>query len=74
MIRIDSMRTEPELMNLSPTTREKAILIAYDLLKTGDFSPKQAMDNAILTAKNWAVQHINRKVWKKLKFNEHEIL
>lgn len=74
MIRIDSMRTEPELMNLSPTTREKAILIAYDLLQTGEVSPKQAMNNAILIAKNWAVQNINRKVWKILKINEQEIL
>ncbi len=74
MISMDSMKNEPELMYLSPTTREKAIIIAQELLQSGQFSSKQAITNAILIAKNWAVKSINRNVWKKLKFKEQEIL
>lgn len=58
----------PELMYLSPTTREKAIAIAQDLLRTHNISTREAISNAILIAKNWAVKGIiNRSVWQKLK-------
>lgn len=57
----------PELMYLSPTTREKAIAIAQELLRTNNISPREAVSEAILMAKNWAVKNVNYKVWKKLK-------
>ena len=64
----------PELMYLSPTTRERAIVITQELLRAGDISPKEAVAKAILIAKNWAVKNVNRKVWKKLKSNDKEAL
>jgi hypothetical protein len=64
----------PELMYLSPTTREKAVMIAQDLLRTNNISPREAVSKAILIAKNWAVKNINRTVWKKLRSLEKEII
>ncbi len=66
--------TLPELKYLSPTTREKAMTIAQDLIKTTNISPKDAVAKAILIAKNWAVKSINRNVWKKLKSIEKETI
>ena len=63
----------PELMYLSPTTREKAVAIAQELLKTNNISPREAVSKAILIAKNWAVKSVNRRVWKKLKSIEEII-
>ncbi|WP_199539311.1 hypothetical protein [Dyadobacter luteus] len=63
----------PELMYLSPTTREKAVAIAQELLKTNNISPREAVSKAILIAKNWAVKNVNRRVWKKLKSIEEII-
>ncbi|WP_229253940.1 hypothetical protein [Dyadobacter sp. NIV53] len=64
----------PELMYLSPTTREKAISIAQELLKTNKISPREAISKAILIAKNWAVKNVNRSVWKQLKSIDKEII
>jgi len=66
--------TLPELRYLSPTTREKAMTIAQDLLKTSNISPKDAISKAVLIAKNWAVKSINRNVWKKLKSIDQETI
>ena len=66
--------TLPEMRYLSPTTREKAMTIAQDLLKTSNISPKEAISKAVLIAKNWAVKSINRNVWKKLKSIEKETI
>lgn len=63
----------PELMYLSPTTREKAVAIAQELLKTNNISPREAVSKAILIARNWAVKNVNRRVWKKLKSIEEII-
>lgn len=71
---MDSMMTLPELRYLSPTTREKAMTIAQDLLKTSNISPSEAISKAVLIAKNWAVKNINRNVWKKLKTIEQEVI
>lgn len=71
---MDNMMTLPELKYLSPTTREKAMTIAQDLIKTTNISPKDAVAKAILIAKNWAVKSINRNVWKKLKSIEKETI
>ncbi|REA64525.1 hypothetical protein DSL64_01105 [Dyadobacter luteus] len=60
-------------MYLSPTTREKAVAIAQELLKTNNISPREAVSKAILIAKNWAVKNVNRRVWKKLKSIEEII-
>ena len=64
----------PELMYLSPTTREKAVTIAQDLIRNNHLSPREAVKKAILIAKNWAVKNVNRKVWKKLKSNDNEMI
>ena len=66
--------TLPEFKYLSPTTREKAMTIAQDLLKTTNISPKEAISKAVLMAKDWAVKSINRNVWKKLKSIDKEII
>ena len=71
---MDNMMTLPEMRYLSPTTREKAMTIAQDLLKTSNISPKEAISKAVLIAKNWAVKSINRNVWKKLKSIEKETI
>ncbi len=70
------METKPEsqeLMYLSPTTREKAIAIAQELLRAGNISPTDAISEAILKAKNWAIKNVNYKVWKKLKSSDQII-
>ena len=59
--------SSPELAYLSPTTRERAIMLAQELIKTNQLTPPEAIRTAILQAKNWAVKSINRSVWKKLK-------
>ncbi|CAG5069274.1 hypothetical protein DYBT9623_02010 [Dyadobacter sp. CECT 9623] len=64
----------PELMYLSPTTREKAVAIAQELLRSNNISPREAVAKAILIAKNWAVKKVNRSVWQKLKSIEKEII
>jgi len=64
---MDARIALPELMYLSPTTREKAVAIAQELLRTKNMSPREAVSKAILIAKNWAVKNVNRRVWKKLK-------
>ncbi|MCE7039465.1 hypothetical protein [Dyadobacter sp. CY312] len=64
---MDARIALPELMYLSPTTREKAVSIAQELLRTKNMSPREAVSKAILIAKNWAVKNVNRRVWKKLK-------
>ena len=64
----------PELMYLSPTTREKAVSIAQELLKTNNISPREAISKAILIAKNWAVKNVNRSVWKQLKSIDKEMI
>ena len=66
--------TLPELRYLSPTTREKAMIIAQDLIKSSNISPKDAISKAVLIAKNWAVKNVNRSVWKKLKTIDNEAL
>ncbi len=59
--------SSPELAYLSPTTRERAIMLAQELINTNQLTPAEAIRTAILQAKNWAVKSINRSVWKKLK-------
>ncbi len=71
---MDARMALPELMYLSPTTREKAISIAQELLKTNKISPREAISKAILIAKNWAVKNVNRSVWKQLKSIDKEII
>ena len=71
---MDNMMTLPEMRYLSPTTREKAITIAHDLIRTSNISSKDAISKAVLIAKNWAVKSINRNVWKKLKSIEKEAI
>ncbi|MCF2494624.1 hypothetical protein [Dyadobacter chenhuakuii] len=71
---MDNRIALPELMYLSPTTREKAVTIAQELLRTNNISPREAVAKAILIAKNWAVKNVNRRVWKKLKSFENEII
>jgi hypothetical protein len=70
---MDAKLALPELMYLSPTTREKALSIAQELLKTNNISPREAVSKAILIARNWAVKNVNRRVWKKLKSIEEII-
>jgi hypothetical protein len=60
----------PELTYLSPTTRERAIIIAQQLVSSHRLSPKEAVNRAISMAKNWAVKSINRRVWKRLELVE----
>lgn len=69
-----TMTLQAELMYLSPTTREKAMLIAQELIRTNQVSPGEAISKAVLIAKNWAVKNINRRVWKKLKSIEKEMI
>ena len=69
-----TMALQPELMYLSPTTREKAVIIAQELIRTNKISPREAISKAILIAKNWAVKNVNRNVWKKLKSIEKEMI
>ncbi|TDE17526.1 hypothetical protein [Dyadobacter psychrotolerans] len=71
---MDARMALPELMYLSPTTREKAVTIAQELLRTNKISPREAVAKAILIAKNWAVKNVNRNVWKKLKSIETEMI
>ena len=71
---MDRIIALPELMYLSPTTREKAVMIAQDLLRTNNISPREAVSKAILIAKNWAVKNVDRAVWKKLRSIEKEII
>lgn len=62
----------PELAYLSPTTRERAILIAQQLINSSQVDPAEAIRMAILQAKNWAVKNVNRRVWKRLKKADKE--
>jgi hypothetical protein len=71
---MDARLALPELMYLSPTTREKAVTIAQELLRTNNISPRDAVARAILIAKNWAVKNVNRNVWKKLKSIDNEMI
>jgi hypothetical protein len=71
---MDARLALPELMYLSPTTREKAVTIAQELLRTNNISPRDAVTRAILIAKNWAVKNVNRNVWKKLKSIDNEMI
>ncbi|KQS28088.1 hypothetical protein [Dyadobacter sp. Leaf189] len=71
---MDARIALPELMYLSPTTREKAVVIAQELLRSHNISPRDAVAKAILIAKNWAVKKVNRSVWQKLKSIEKEII
>lgn len=71
---MDSLLSLPELMYLSPTTREKAVIIAQDLLRSSKISPREAVSKAVLIARNWAVKNIDRRVWKKLKSFEQEVI
>jgi hypothetical protein len=71
---MNSIFSLPELMYLTPTTREKAVIIAQELIKTDNLSPRHAISKAILIAKNWAVKNVNGQVWKKLKSLEKEII
>lgn len=59
--------SSPELAYLSPTTRERAIMLAQELINTNQLTPTEAIRTAILQAKDWAVKSINGNVWKKLK-------
>lgn len=59
--------SSPELAYLSPTTRERAIMLAQELINTNQLTPAEAIRTAILQAKDWAVKSIDRSVWKKLK-------
>lgn len=56
----------PELRHLTPTTRERAVLLANELIRQG-ISTKDAVSQAIHSARNWAVKNVNQKVWKRLK-------
>ncbi|MPR36489.1 hypothetical protein GBK04_24910 [Cytophagaceae bacterium SJW1-29] len=64
----------PELAYLSPTTRERAIMLAQQLITSDQLSPKDAIRLAILQAKDWAVKSVNRTVWKRLKSADKENL
>jgi hypothetical protein len=64
----------PELAYLSPTTRERAILLAQELIVTDHMTPAEAIGLAILQAKDWAVKNVNRTVWKRLRQSEKEVL
>lgn len=64
----------PELAYLSPTTRERAIMLAQQLINSKQLPPAQAIRLAILQAKDWAVKSIDRTVWKRLKSVDREIL
>ncbi|GAB2772362.1 hypothetical protein GCM10027275_14050 [Rhabdobacter roseus] len=64
----------PELAYLSPTTRERAIVIAQQMILHQRVSPKEAIREAINVAKNWAVKSVNRQVWKRLKKADREAI
>jgi len=64
----------PELAYLTPTTRERAIMLAQQLINSQQLSPSEAIRLAILQAKDWAVKSVNRTVWKRLKSADNEIL
>ena len=64
----------PELAYLSPTTRERAIMLAQQLIHSQQLAPAEAIRLAILQAKDWAVKSVNRAVWKRLKSVEQEML
>jgi hypothetical protein len=64
----------PELAYLSPTTRERAIMLAQQLINSKQLPPREAIRLAILQAKDWAVKSVNRAVWKRLKSVDKEIL
>lgn len=64
----------PELAYLSPTTRERAIMLAQQLIHSKQLAPADAIRLAILQAKDWAVKSVNRAVWKRLKSVDKEIL
>ncbi len=63
---MENLTALPELRYLSPTTRERALILANELIRQG-ISTKDAVSQAILSAKNWAVKSVNRTVWKRLK-------
>lgn len=63
---MENLTSLPELRYLTPTTRERAIILANELIRQG-ISTKEAVSQAILSAKNWAVKNVNRPVWKRLK-------
>ncbi len=71
---MNSIFSLPELMYLTPTTREKAVIIAQELIRSNNVSPREAISKAVLIAKNWAVKNVNRRVWKKLKSFEKEMI
>lgn len=64
----------PELAYLSPTTRERAIMLAQQLIHSEQLAPADAIRLAILQAKDWAVKNINLAVWKRLKSVDKEAL
>ncbi len=64
----------PELAYLSPTTRERAIMLAQELIDSKKLAPAAAIKTAILQAKNWAVKSVNMKVWKRLKQTDQELI
>ncbi len=63
---MENLTSFPELAYLTPTTRERALMLAGELIRQG-ISTKDAVSQAILSAKNWAVKSVNRTVWKRLK-------
>jgi hypothetical protein len=63
---MNALRNSPELAYLSPTTRERAIVIAQELLSQQKISYKEAIATAVELARSWATRNLNRKVWKKL--------
>ncbi|GEM_PF-1298680 len=69
-----NFQNTPELAYLTPTTREKAILLAQQLVSTKNYAPADAIRLAILQAESWAVKSINRNVWKRLKQSDQELL
>lgn len=71
---MDQKIKSPELAYLSPTTRERAIMLAQDLINSKKLAPAEAIKTAILQAKNWAVKNVNMKVWKRLKQTDRELI
>lgn len=63
---MENLTSYPEIAYLSPTTREKAIMLAGELIREG-LSTRDAVTQAVLSAKDWAVKNVNRAVWKRLK-------
>jgi hypothetical protein len=64
----------PELAYLSPTTRERAIMLAQQLINSKQLPPTEAIRVAILQAKDWAIKSVNRTVWKRLRSVDKDIL